>query len=39
MMEPAQALGEATPFEYLVTEVGAGEVRRLIGRLEHGVYS
>jgi putative toxin-antitoxin system antitoxin component (TIGR02293 family) len=39
LMEPARALGGATPFEYLATEVGAGEVRRLIGRLEHGVYS
>lgn len=38
LMEPARALGEATPFEYLATEVGATEVRRLIGRLEHGVY-
>ena len=39
LMEPAEALGGATPFEYLATEVGASEVRRLIGRLEHGVYS
>jgi putative toxin-antitoxin system antitoxin component (TIGR02293 family) len=39
LMEPARALGGATPFDYLATEVGANEVRRLIGRLEHGVYS
>jgi putative toxin-antitoxin system antitoxin component (TIGR02293 family) len=39
LMEPARALGGATPFAYLATEVGATEVRRLIGRLEHGVYS
>lgn len=39
LMEPARALGGATPFAYLATEVGAAEVRRLIGRLEHGVYS
>jgi putative toxin-antitoxin system antitoxin component (TIGR02293 family) len=39
LMEPARALGGATPFAYLTTEVGATEVRRLIGRLEHGVYS
>jgi putative toxin-antitoxin system antitoxin component (TIGR02293 family) len=39
LMEPARALGGATPFAYLATEVGASEVRRLIGRLEHGVYS
>ena len=38
-MEPARALGGSTPFAYLATEVGATEVRRLIGRLEHGVYS
>jgi putative toxin-antitoxin system antitoxin component (TIGR02293 family) len=39
LLEPARALGGATPFDYLATEVGASEVRRLIGRLEHGVYS
>lgn len=39
LMGPARALGGATPFEYLSTEVGASEVRRLIGRLEHGVYA
>jgi putative toxin-antitoxin system antitoxin component (TIGR02293 family) len=38
LMEPALALGGATPFADLATEVGASEVRRLIGRLEHGVY-
>jgi putative toxin-antitoxin system antitoxin component (TIGR02293 family) len=36
---PAKALGGSTPFEYLSTEVGAGEVHRLIGRLEQGVYT
>jgi putative toxin-antitoxin system antitoxin component (TIGR02293 family) len=39
LMEPARALGGATPFEYLSTEVGASEVRRLMGRLEHGLYA
>ena len=39
LMEPALALGGATPFESLTTEVGASEVRRLIGRLKHGVYA
>lgn len=38
LTQPARALGGATPFAYLATEVGATEVRRLIGRLEHGVY-
>ncbi len=36
---PAKALGGQTPLEYLSTETGAAEVRRLIGRLEQGVYS
>lgn len=39
LMGPARALGGATPFAYLTTEVGASAVRRLIGRLEHGVYT
>ncbi len=36
---PRQALGEHTPFEYSRTELGAREVEKLIGRLEHGVFS
>ncbi|WP_295437078.1 antitoxin Xre/MbcA/ParS toxin-binding domain-containing protein [uncultured Thiodictyon sp.] len=36
---PAKALGGQTPLEYLSTETGAAEVRRLIGRLEQGVYT
>ena len=36
---PKRALGGATPLDYARTEVGAREVERLIGRLEHGVYS
>lgn len=37
--QPAKALGGESPFEYLDTEAGADEVRDLIGRLEHGVYT
>ena len=33
------ALGDATPFEYARTELGAREVEALITRLEHGVFS
>ena len=37
--EPAKALGGNSPLQFLDTEAGASEVRDLIGRLEHGVYS
>jgi putative toxin-antitoxin system antitoxin component (TIGR02293 family) len=33
------ALGNATPFDFSKTEIGAREVEDLIGRLEHGVYT
>jgi uncharacterized protein (DUF2384 family) len=36
-MRPVLALGGAVPFGMLKTEVGAGEVERLITQLEHGV--
>jgi putative toxin-antitoxin system antitoxin component (TIGR02293 family) len=36
---PQPALGNATPFDFARTEVGAREVEDLIGRLEHGVYT
>ena len=39
LVEPAKALGGATPLQLLDTEAGAGQVRDLVGRLEHGVYS
>jgi len=39
LSEPAMALGGETPFQYLDTEAGAAQVRDLIGRLEHGVYT
>ena len=39
-LETAQAgLGGAAPLEFASTEVGAREVERLIGRLEHGVIA
>jgi putative toxin-antitoxin system antitoxin component (TIGR02293 family) len=34
-----RALGGAAPLDLARTEVGMGEVERLIGRLEHGVFS
>jgi putative toxin-antitoxin system antitoxin component (TIGR02293 family) len=37
--EPARALGGETPLQHLDTEAGAAQVRDLIGRLEHGVYT
>ncbi len=36
---PQRALGGAVPLEMARTEIGAGEVEDLIGRLEHGVFS
>jgi len=36
---PQSALGSAAPLELARTELGAREVERLIGRLEHGVFS
>ena len=35
---PASALDDATPLSLLDTEVGAQEVLRLLGQLEHGVF-
>jgi len=36
---PQVGLGGAVPLEYAETEVGAREVEKLLGRIEHGVYS
>jgi len=33
------ALGGAVPLDLAKSEVGAREVERLVGRLEHGVFS
>lgn len=34
---PAPALGNETPLDHATTEMGARNVERLIGRLEHGI--
>lgn len=39
LRQPQTALGGATPFDLARSELGAGEVERLIDRLEHGVFS
>lgn len=39
LSEPQRALGGETPLAFARTEVGALEVERLIGRLEHGVFT
>jgi len=39
LMKPQRALGGAIPLEIAKTEVGAREVERIIGRLEHGVFT
>ena len=36
---PKKMLEDCSPFDYSRTELGAQEVMRLIGRLEHGVFS
>ncbi len=39
MLTPKAALTGETPLRYCRTELGAREVEKLIGRLEHGVFS
>ncbi len=39
LTDPQPALGGAVPLAVARTEVGAREVEKLIGRLEHGVFS
>lgn len=36
---PRKYFDNQTPLQYSRTEVGAGEVEKLMGRLEHGVYA
>lgn len=36
---PARALAFKTPLAFCDTETGAREVERLLGRIEHGVFS
>jgi len=33
------ALGQRSPFEFSATEPGAREVERVLGRMEHGIFS
>ena len=37
LLDPQPLLGELAPLELATTDVGAGEVEQLIGRLEHGI--
>jgi len=39
LQSPLQALGGKKPFDLLHSSFGREEVRNLIGRIEHGVYS
>jgi putative toxin-antitoxin system antitoxin component (TIGR02293 family) len=39
VMRPNKALGGQAPFDLLNNQFGREEVRNLIGRIEHGVYS
>jgi putative toxin-antitoxin system antitoxin component (TIGR02293 family) len=36
---PKRALNDKTPLEFCSTGLGAQEVERLLGRIEHGVFS
>jgi putative toxin-antitoxin system antitoxin component (TIGR02293 family) len=36
---PQTALGDRVPLDLARTEIGAREVERLVGRLDHGVFS
>lgn len=39
LKSPQRALGGQTPLDYADTEVGANEVKDLLGRIEHGIFS
>jgi putative toxin-antitoxin system antitoxin component (TIGR02293 family) len=39
LTEPVRGLGNARPIDYAQSDYGAREVRNLLGRLEHGVFS
>lgn len=39
LKSPQRALGFSTALDFADTEAGAREVERLLGRVEHGVYS
>jgi putative toxin-antitoxin system antitoxin component (TIGR02293 family) len=39
LREPVRALGRVRPLDLLDTDLGAQQVERILGRIEHGVYS
>jgi putative toxin-antitoxin system antitoxin component (TIGR02293 family) len=39
LFSPNRALGGKTPFEFAATEPGAREVEKVLGRIEHGIFS
>jgi putative toxin-antitoxin system antitoxin component (TIGR02293 family) len=39
LLSPVRGLNDKRPIDYACSEFGAREVRNLIGRLEHGVFS
>lgn len=39
LLSPVRGLNNSRPIDYARTDFGAREVRNLIGRLEHGVFS
>lgn len=39
MLTPQEILGDESPLEHAITELGARDVEDLIGRLKHGVFS
>lgn len=39
MRTPKEILGDESPLEHAITELGARDVEDLIGRLKHGVFS
>ncbi len=39
LQKPNRALGKATPLSRMDTDVGVRQVERVLGRIEHGVFS
>ena len=39
LQKPNRALASATPLSYMDTDVGVRQVERVLGRIEHGVFS
>jgi putative toxin-antitoxin system antitoxin component (TIGR02293 family) len=38
LKKPARGLGGRTPLEYADTYIGANEVIKLLGRIDHGIF-